>query len=114
MNKTRKLFFSAEGKFANTTTVYAWSSKKARDQYVADEKTPTCRQAIYKNKVGIYAANWGNAANEMNEPKPFTSQYWGIVAIGFTEEMPAGFVGEIMVCDDNGTPNGGELIRRLW
>ena len=110
----QKLFFSAEGQFNNTTTVFAFDSKKARDAYVKKVDSANCL-AVLKNKVGIAAANWSMTDNRMIEPKPFTSEYWGIVeSLCFEHKKPAGFVGEVMICDEDGAGNGMPVIRRLW
>jgi len=111
MNK--RFFYSAEGDFTNTTTVYAWESKTARDAYIERVGKPTC-YAIRKNKVGINAANWSMTGNCMIEPKPFTGEYWGIVELFQEEKMPAECVGKVEICINMESTSGNKIIQKVW
>jgi len=74
-----------------------FNSKKARDNFVNESTNITVR-AIKRTNATRYAANWSLTFNEANRPKPFTSEYWGIVDAD-ARDIP-GFIGYVEVCDN--------------
>ena len=109
----KRLFFSAESAhgsesshgFANDTIVYAWDSKKSRDNYVK-----TCSnistKAIKKNEVVMYATNW--SLDRHCHLKPRRTEFWGIVDVALRyaatgRSLPDGMVGRVDICDNYGS-----------
>jgi SRSO17 transposase len=96
--------------FSNTWSVLVFNSRKARDAYVSDSPRLATR-SIRKNEVTNYAANWLPNDNRLNEPKPFTGEFWGIVDNGYLyDDEPDGYLGHVAVCD----PYDHHNISRLF
>jgi hypothetical protein len=99
-------FYAAENtqKAVNTWDVLVFSSKSARDSYVESrdgychhfDNTIDCR-AIPKRLVTEFASNWNCQRNEMNKPKPFTSECWMIFDSSYGESDIDGYIGEVVV-----------------
>jgi len=113
-----KRFFSAESAhgssssygFSNDTVVYAFGSKKDRDNYVDKSKNISCRKIIF-SEVTKMAANVSLTMNNNGgRPKPFSCEYWGIVNCGF-EDFPEGCIGRVEVCVCDGDYG---FIERLY
>lgn len=103
-----KRFFSAESAhgssssygFSNDTVVYAFGSKKDRDDYVDKSKNISCRKIIF-SEVTKMAANVSLTTNNNGgRPQPFSSEYWAIVNDNFSN-FPLGCIGRVEVCTDD-------------
>jgi len=118
----KKLFYSAESAhgsesshgFANDTIVYAWDSKKSRDNYITHCRNISA-QAVKRVDVTKHATNWSMTNNCEIKPRPFYPEFWGIVSLDDEYKCQGtikhcGLVGEIRICDEC-TYN---LIRRFY
>lgn len=116
--KNQSYFFAAENTqgFANTWDVYAFATRAARDEYVAERdgrinaygKIIDCR-AIPKSRATKYATNYSLTRNEPVKPEPFSGQCWIIQdALGYDNDAIPGLVGQLVV----GYPEDGERFYR--
>jgi hypothetical protein len=86
--------------FANDWTVYAFSSKSARDSFVEKSDNLSCKAIPFK-KVTAHAANWSLTRNEYNKPKPFSAEFWAIVPFeAWNDQGIDGCIGVVDVCFD--------------
>lgn len=84
--------------FSNDTIVYAWANRKSRDQYVADSHNLSC-EAIRRDQVTKYAANYDLSTNDDGRPRPFSGEFWAIEKPwSMLDELPTGLVGQVVVC----------------
>lgn len=86
--------------FSNDWTVYAFSSKLSRDEFVANSTNISCI-AIPAKDATKYAANYSLTSNKINRPTPFTNEFWGIVDSQYDSGIkPVGCIGYLSVCDE--------------
>ena len=81
--------------FDNDTVVKVFDSKTARDEYVDNSRNLSC-DAIKRNEVTYYAANYCMIQDKTVRPQPFTNEYWAIVACEENDETP-GLIGTVEI-----------------
>ena len=92
--------------FCNDTIVKAFSSKTARDNYVANSSNISVA-AIQRHEATAHAANQSMTTNSDGKPVPFSTQYWAIVYMSQYMDPtvdPEGFIGTLDVVGENRTP----------
>ena len=99
-----KRYFSAESErgssssygFSNDTRVLCFSSKSARDKYVAQSKNLSCCKILARNATKE-AANFSLTHNRTIKPDTFRGEFWGIIE--YDEEID-GCIGILAICDE--------------
>lgn len=97
--------------FSNDTIVYVWADKKSRDLYVAESNNLSC-EAIRRDQVTKYAANYDLTTNHDGRPRPFSGEFWAIEKPwDLFNEPPTNLVGRVVVCD--GYDHSG-IVKRFY
>lgn len=105
-SKMNKRYFTAESGhgssssrgFCNDTVVYCFTSKQARDEYVANNKNISCK-SIPASQATKQATNMSLTCNRTNAPRPFSGEFWTIRNNEFTG-LPVGCIGTVECCTD--------------